>query len=83
MRAPALGGTCVLARARIATRKIPGWEDEGQEIEDLTGLIWPLKGQQVAVCSGYLRPGVGTVGANAARLAGWAVHLNMLAMPWI
>eukprot|EP00972_Heterocapsa_arctica_P053265 7843647-Heterocapsa_arctica.AAC.1 len=36
-RAPALGGTCVLARARIATRKIPGWEDEGQEIEDLTG----------------------------------------------
>eukprot|EP00972_Heterocapsa_arctica_P067359 9940747-Heterocapsa_arctica.AAC.1 len=51
MRDVALGGTCVLARARIATRKIPGWEDEGQEIEDLTGLIWPLKGQQVAVCS--------------------------------
>ena len=58
----ALGGTCVLARARIATRKIPGWDEAGCEIEDLTGLIWPLKGQQVAVFSGYLRPGVGTGG---------------------
>ena len=76
-----LGSACVLANAKFATRKIPGWDEH--EIEDLAGLVWPLKSQQIATCSGYLRPGVGTGGVNAARLASWAVHLNMLAMPWI
>ena len=78
------GGTLTGLRKHFACERIRGIEGPRGEcaLEDLSALVWHLRGMNLVLATGYCRPSIGYAGSNVGRMKAWAAFLRSLADPW-
>ena len=80
------GGTAAWGRSHYACQPVFGLDELRQTggVLDLVGLSWKLRGDDVEMLAGYLRPSVGLSSSdNKDRLQNWASFLGTLGGNWI